>query len=248
MQPLRPQGLQRYKSFTRAPRTRQQGRCLAGPPDRSRLQRSWRPSRPRSAQCRIRQRLEPAAWSEVPLLRSGSIRRRLMSRLWSLTTMKSTNHHKRITPNRQQTQLLLLEFSLPPTVAAAHPLVAAAGALESRNRLLALSSQYDHVSRFPAGSHASLDYLDELGTGIDRRDPSTWSDDRWPTAVHGGIIRSQGIGHSAVVHPLDTSSQGGLCCHLGRRRPPRELRRHGPLASYLRRSKLADQPGCVVAT
>ncbi len=39
-------------------------------------------------------------------------------------------------------------------------------------------------------------YLAELGTGIDRSDPTTWGDDRWPVAVHGGIIPSQGIGHS----------------------------------------------------
>ena len=42
------------------------------------------------------------------------------------------------------------------------------------------------------------DYLESLGTGIDRTDVSTWSDDRWPVAVHGGIIPSQGIGHSAA--------------------------------------------------
>ena len=40
------------------------------------------------------------------------------------------------------------------------------------------------------------DYLEGLGTGIDRREPATWADDRWPVAVHGGIIPSQGIGHS----------------------------------------------------
>jgi len=42
------------------------------------------------------------------------------------------------------------------------------------------------------------DYLEELGTGIDRNDPATWNDDRWPTAVHGAIIPSQGIGHCAA--------------------------------------------------
>ena len=42
------------------------------------------------------------------------------------------------------------------------------------------------------------DYLEALGTGIDRHDPTTWDDDRWPVAVHGGIIPSQGIGHSAA--------------------------------------------------
>jgi len=34
------------------------------------------------------------------------------------------------------------------------------------------------------------DYLEALGTGIDRHDPATWDDDRWPVAVHGGIIPS----------------------------------------------------------
>lgn len=87
-----------------------------------------------------------------------------------------------------------------------------------------LEPTYCEVPRFEAGSQASLDHLDEegfvviagaltpteastaldltwdyleaLGTGIDRTDASTWDDDRWPVAVHGGIIPSQGIGHS----------------------------------------------------
>lgn len=42
------------------------------------------------------------------------------------------------------------------------------------------------------------DYLGQLGTGIERADPTTWGDDRWPVAVHGGIIPSQGIGHSSA--------------------------------------------------
>jgi hypothetical protein len=42
------------------------------------------------------------------------------------------------------------------------------------------------------------DYLEGLGTGIDRQDPLTWDDDHWPVTVHGGIIPSQGIGHSAA--------------------------------------------------
>ena len=42
------------------------------------------------------------------------------------------------------------------------------------------------------------DYLEELGTGIDRNDVDTWGDDRWPTAVHGAILPSFGIGHSAA--------------------------------------------------
>lgn len=87
-----------------------------------------------------------------------------------------------------------------------------------------LEATYTHVERFPAGSDESLAFLDEhgfvvianaltsteadraldltwaylegLGTGIDRNDPATWTDDRWPVSVHGGIIPSQGIGHS----------------------------------------------------
>ena len=42
------------------------------------------------------------------------------------------------------------------------------------------------------------DYLEELGTGIDRKNKDTWSDDRWPTAVHGGILPSYGVGHSKM--------------------------------------------------
>jgi len=42
------------------------------------------------------------------------------------------------------------------------------------------------------------DYLEELETGIDRADIDTWGDDRWPTTVHGGILPSYGIGHSAA--------------------------------------------------
>jgi len=85
---------------------------------------------------------------------------------------------------------------------------------------------YTHVDRFAAGSIESVDYLaehgyvvirsalsadqaahavdltwqflEQLGTGIDRHDVSTWGDDRWPTAVHGGIVPSQGIGHCAA--------------------------------------------------
>lgn len=89
-----------------------------------------------------------------------------------------------------------------------------------------LDPVYRDVQRFAAGSAESIDHLDSegfvviagalsadetstaldltwdylegLGTGIDRSDPATWGDDRWPVAVHGGIIPSQGIGHSAA--------------------------------------------------
>ncbi len=40
------------------------------------------------------------------------------------------------------------------------------------------------------------DYLEGLGTGIDRTDIATWDNNRWPTAVHGAILPSLGIGHS----------------------------------------------------
>ncbi len=39
------------------------------------------------------------------------------------------------------------------------------------------------------------DYLEGLETGIDRLDSRTWGDDNWPTAVHGGILPSYGVGH-----------------------------------------------------
>jgi len=85
---------------------------------------------------------------------------------------------------------------------------------------------YQHVPRFRTGDSAATDYLEEHGyvifanaltateaskavgllwdyleeleTGIDRADIDTWGDDRWPTAVHGGILPSYGIGHSAA--------------------------------------------------
>lgn len=88
----------------------------------------------------------------------------------------------------------------------------------------ALHPQYVHVPRFPPGSQESVkyfkdhgyvviadaltqtevakaldltwQYLEKLGTGIDRREPSTWVNERWPTLAHGGIIPSNGIGHS----------------------------------------------------
>ncbi len=89
-----------------------------------------------------------------------------------------------------------------------------------------LTAEYTRVPRFEAGSTESVEYLEQqgyvviadvldteqtataldltwqflegLGTGIDRDDPHTWSDDRWPIAVHGGIIPGQGIGQSAA--------------------------------------------------
>ena len=84
--------------------------------------------------------------------------------------------------------------------------------------------EYKHVTRFKPGSKESKqyleregyvvlketltkqqagktlnllwDYLEELDTGIPRKDPKTWADNRWPPAAHGGILPSYGIGHS----------------------------------------------------
>ena len=84
--------------------------------------------------------------------------------------------------------------------------------------------EYKHVPRLDSGSEESInyldeygyvviknalsseeaqktidllwDYLEELGTGIDRKDPATWGNDNWPTCAHGGIMPSYGIGHS----------------------------------------------------
>ena len=42
------------------------------------------------------------------------------------------------------------------------------------------------------------DYLEGLGTGVDRNQIETWDDDRWPTTVHGAILPSYGIGHTAA--------------------------------------------------
>ncbi|MDA7771462.1 hypothetical protein N8946_01785, partial [Pseudomonadales bacterium] len=36
--------------------------------------------------------------------------------------------------------------------------------------------------------------LRKFGTGINRNDPNTWDNERWPTAVHGGILPGHGIG------------------------------------------------------
>ena len=55
----------------------------------------------------------------------------------------------------------------------------------------ALSARQAHTAL-----HKIWDYLEQLGTGINRDDPTTWDNDRWPTAVHGGILPSHGIGHS----------------------------------------------------
>ena len=84
--------------------------------------------------------------------------------------------------------------------------------------------EYKHVTRFKPGSKESKeyleregyvvlketltkqqagktlnllwDYLEDVDAGIDRKAPKTWGDNRWPTAAHGGILPSYGIGHS----------------------------------------------------
>ena len=89
-----------------------------------------------------------------------------------------------------------------------------------------LTPSYIHVPRFAAGSKESLehldtegfvvianalspteaghaldltwDYLEQLGTGIDRNEITTWGDDRWPIVTSGGIVPSLGIGHCAA--------------------------------------------------
>lgn len=59
--------------------------------------------------------------------------------------------------------------------------VVIAGALTSEESKTALSLTWD--------------FMEGLGTGIRRSDPSTWSEDRWPTIAHGAIIPGHGIGH-----------------------------------------------------
>ncbi|MEP4485519.1 MAG: phytanoyl-CoA dioxygenase family protein [Halioglobus sp.] len=86
-----------------------------------------------------------------------------------------------------------------------------------------ITPTYTEVPRFAAGSKESLDhlesegfvvianalssvesekaleltwdYLERLGTGIDRNDMATWGDDRWPIVTSGGIVPALGIGH-----------------------------------------------------
>lgn len=44
------------------------------------------------------------------------------------------------------------------------------------------------------------DWLERLGTGVDRRDAATWTDDRWPMAAgQSGILPHHGAGHSAAM-------------------------------------------------
>ena len=89
-----------------------------------------------------------------------------------------------------------------------------------------LTPIYTHVPRLESGSQESLDhlksegyvvianalssseaqhtleltwdFLEQLGTGIDRTDSSTWRDERWPIVTSGGIVPALGIGHSAA--------------------------------------------------
>ncbi len=42
------------------------------------------------------------------------------------------------------------------------------------------------------------DYLERLGTGINRNDPSTWGPDRFPP-TYRGILNTLEVGHQAFV-------------------------------------------------
>jgi hypothetical protein len=42
------------------------------------------------------------------------------------------------------------------------------------------------------------DWLEGLGTGIKRDDPSTWKNDKWPVNIHG-IIQHLKVGHAQFV-------------------------------------------------
>ena len=43
------------------------------------------------------------------------------------------------------------------------------------------------------------EYLEGVGTGIDRSDVETWDDERWPTLAHGGLIPGHGVGQTACM-------------------------------------------------
>src|SRR5260221_7261 len=127
--------------------------------------------------------------------------------------MYPTNSLKRPRPRREGEIMSLADDQ--PSAGDVHP--TQSGTIEP---------SYVHVPRFATGSAESVEYLTEhgyvviaaalnaretaraleltwdylegLGTGIDRSDVDTWDDERWPTAVHGGILPGHGIGHSAA--------------------------------------------------
>lgn len=49
------------------------------------------------------------------------------------------------------------------------------------------------------------EWLSQLGTGIDRKDPKTWTNDQWPSNFNG-IIQRYRIGHAPFVWKARTSS------------------------------------------
>lgn len=52
------------------------------------------------------------------------------------------------------------------------------------------------LSEAEAGKAMQLtwDYIEQLDTGVDRNDIKTWTNQHWPTVVHGGILSYHGIG------------------------------------------------------
>jgi len=79
------------------------------------------------------------------------------------------------------------------------------------------------------------DYLEALGTGVDRNDAATWTDDRWPPGVGGtGILAFLGIGQSEFLWFVRTRRRvvdafAGLWADLG-----------GPTTSASRRDDHKD--------
>jgi len=49
------------------------------------------------------------------------------------------------------------------------------------------------------GLNLLWDFLEGMGTGINRGDPSTWGDDRWPPGGRTGVIYTHHIGQSAFL-------------------------------------------------
>ena len=88
-------------------------------------------------------------------------------------------------------------------------------------------------------------WLEGLGTGVERRRPDTWDDERWPRCVEGGILPFHGIGCSEFMwrirsnanvraafaavwgvtsDDLITSLDGAAAFRPWRRRPERRTR------------------------
>eukprot|EP01113_Clastostelium_recurvatum_P030656 TRINITY_DN3740_c0_g1_i3.p1 TRINITY_DN3740_c0_g1~~TRINITY_DN3740_c0_g1_i3.p1 ORF type:complete len:302 (+),score=75.38 TRINITY_DN3740_c0_g1_i3:82-987(+) len=43
------------------------------------------------------------------------------------------------------------------------------------------------------------DFFEGFGTGLDRRRPATWKDERWPAVLHGGLMQHYAVGHEQFV-------------------------------------------------